>query len=65
MVLSYRNGYFTTLVHSSRIIEEKLVVLFPDISLLTQSVNIIFPYSEYIPRKTRLFIDYLKENIQL
>ncbi|MDL5165567.1 LysR family transcriptional regulator [Proteus faecis] len=47
------------------LLEEKLVVLFPDISLLTQSVNIIFPYSEYIPRKTRLFIDYLKENIQL
>lgn len=47
------------------LLEEKLVVLFPDVSLLTQSVNIIFPYSEYIPRKTRLFIDYLKENIQL
>ncbi|WP_337236623.1 LysR family transcriptional regulator [Proteus faecis] len=47
------------------LLEEKLVVLFPDIPLLTQSVNIIFPYSEYIPRKTRLFIDYLKENIQL
>ncbi|WP_249718120.1 LysR family transcriptional regulator [Proteus faecis] len=47
------------------LLEEKLVVLFPDITLLTQSVNIIFPYSEYIPRKTRLFIDYLKENIQL
>lgn len=47
------------------LLEEKLVELFPDVSLLTQSVNIIFPYSEYIPRKTRLFIDYLKENIQL
>lgn len=47
------------------LLEKKLVVLFPDVSLLTQSVNIIFPYSEYIPRKTRLFIDYLKENIQL
>lgn len=47
------------------LLEEKLVVLFPDITLLTQSINIIFPYSEYIPRKTRLFIDYLKENIQL
>ncbi|MEQ5226823.1 LysR family transcriptional regulator [Proteus cibi] len=47
------------------LLEEKLVVMFPEISLLTQSVNIIFPYSEYIPRKTRLFIDYLKENIQL
>lgn len=45
--------------------EGKLVVLFPELSLLTQSVNIIFPYSEHIPRKTRLFIDYLKENIQL
>lgn len=47
------------------LLEKKLVVLFPEVSLLTQSVNIIFPYSEYIPRKTRLFIDYLKENIQL
>lgn len=47
------------------LLEEKLVVLFPELSLLTQSVNIIFPYSEHIPRKTRLFIDYLKENIQL
>lgn len=47
------------------LLEEKLVTLFPEVSLLTQSVNIIFPYSEYIPRKTRLFIDYLKENIQL
>lgn len=47
------------------LLENQLVVLFPELSLLTQSVNIIFPYSEYIPRKTRLFIDYLKENIQL
>lgn len=47
------------------LLEKKLVVLFPEVSLLTQSVNIIFPYSEYIQRKTRLFIDYLKENIQL
>ncbi|ODQ01952.1 MULTISPECIES: LysR family transcriptional regulator [Enterobacterales] len=47
------------------LLDEKLVVLFPEISLLMQSVNIIFPYSEYVPRKTRLFIDYLKENIQL
>ncbi|MBG5971120.1 LysR family transcriptional regulator [Proteus vulgaris] len=47
------------------LLEKKLVVLFPEIPLLKQSVNIIFPYSEYIPRKTRLFIDYLKENIQL
>ena len=47
------------------LLKNQLVVLFPELSLLTQSVNIIFPYSEYIPRKTHLFIDYLKENIQL
>ncbi|WP_193017139.1 LysR family transcriptional regulator [Proteus sp. FME41] len=47
------------------LLDKQLVVLFPELSFLTQSVNIIFPYGEHIPRKTRLFIDYLKENIQL
>ncbi len=66
MVLSHAG--MTILPHwyiHQELLEEKLVVLFPELSLLTQSVNIIFPYSEHIPRKTRLFIDYLKENIQL
>ncbi|QHD95086.1 LysR family transcriptional regulator [Proteus terrae subsp. cibarius] len=66
MVLAHSG--MTILPHwyiQQELLEKKLVVLFPDVSLLTQSVNIIFPYSEYIPRKTRLFIDYLKENIQL
>ncbi|WP_109402234.1 LysR family transcriptional regulator [Proteus terrae] len=66
MVLTHSG--MTILPHwyiQQELLEKKLVVLFPDVSLLTQSVNIIFPYSEYIPRKTRLFIDYLKENIQL
>lgn len=66
MVLAHSG--MTILPHwhiQQELLEKKLVVLFPEVSLLTQSVNIIFPYSEYIPRKTRLFIDYLKENIQL
>ncbi len=66
MVLAHSG--MTILPHwyiQQELLEKKLVVLFPYVSLLTQSVNIIFPYSEYIPRKTRLFIDYLKENIQL
>ncbi|MEY0449876.1 LysR family transcriptional regulator [Proteus terrae] len=66
MVLAHSG--MTILPHwyiQQELLEKKLVVLFPDVSLLTQSVNIIFPYSEYIPRKTRLFIDYLKDNIQL
>lgn len=66
MVLSHAG--MTILPHwyvHQELLEKKLVVLFPELSLLTQSVNIIFPYSAHIPRKTRLFIDYLKENIQL
>lgn len=43
----------------------ELIALFPELPLLSQSVNVIFPYGEHVPRKTRLFIDFLKENIQL
>ncbi|OAT24270.1 LysR family transcriptional regulator [Proteus myxofaciens] len=42
-----------------------LIALFPDMPLVSQSVNALFPYSSHIPRKTRLFIDYLKDNIKL
>ncbi|MEQ4925214.1 LysR family transcriptional regulator [Proteus hauseri] len=43
----------------------ELIALFPELPLLSQSVNVIFPYGEHVPRKTRLFIDFLKENIKL
>lgn len=43
----------------------QLISIFSDLPFSSQSVNIIFPYGEHLPRKTRLFIDYLKENLQI
>ena len=45
------------------ITQGELVSPIPELTLLNQSINVIFPHGEHTPRKTRLFIDFLKERI--
>ncbi|WP_368939195.1 LysR family transcriptional regulator [Proteus mirabilis] len=45
------------------ITQGELVSPIPELTLLNQSINVIFPHGEHMPRKTRLFIDFLKERI--
>ena len=45
------------------VVEGKLVNLFPELNTLTKSIYAVFPKREYMPSKTRVFIDFLAEKI--
>ncbi|MFT0211181.1 LysR substrate-binding domain-containing protein [Pseudomonas sp. F1_0610] len=43
----------------------QLIRLLPEYQLPRQNIQLVFPNTDHIPLKTRVFIDYLKQNINL
>ncbi len=43
--------------------EGRLINLFPDLETITKSIYVVFPRREYMPAKTRAFIEFMGEKV--